>query len=297
MRRIALSLGSLLVLAVAPASVSAQPEEEPCDDTTGRGPLLVTPSDSARAVTLGAQIRVQYSAGYFEDPSIGADPATAITLVRCPPEADTCADGVPVTGSAQAVGDVLVFTPDEAFESRTDYQGVAVGVDFNLPFTFQTGAGFDTSPPTMGTIRDVRSEAVDTSCSAPEGGYRIDTVFTPATDDGPPGDIEYLYYLTRGPLVEAPELRDRLRNFAATDTITMSFVLEPREAVSPVCVTVYAIDGVGNIDDDTEPFCFDPIQGNFFEPACAAAPSDRRAPLGLVLIGAPVALLFFRRRR
>ena len=296
MVRIALSFGSLLLLA-APASVSAQPEEGPCGESTGRGPLLITPSDGGRSVTLGAQIRVQYSEGYFEDPAIAADPATAVTLVRCPLEADTCEDGVPVTGSAQAVGDVLVFTPDAPFESRTDYQGVAVGVDFNLPFTFHTGALFDTSPPTMGTIQDVRSEAVDPSCSAPDGGYRIDTVFTPAEDDGPPGDIEYLYYLTRGPLVEAPELRDRLRNFAATDTITMSFVLEPSEAVSPVCVTVYAIDGVGNIDDDTEPFCFDPIQGNFFEPACAAAPSERNAPFALLFIALPVALLWLRRRR
>lgn len=289
-------LVALVLAAVWPLAASAQ-DEEPCDDTTGRGPLEVTPAAGASAVTLGAQMRIRYSAGYFEDPAIGADPATAFSLVECLDET-SCPDGALVPGTVQLVGDVLIFTPAAPLRPRTLYEGTASGVDFPLTFTFRTaGEGvFDRSPPTMGALLDVSSQEVDPSCAAPEGGYRIDVVIEPATDDGPPGDIEYLLYLTRGPMVEAPQLRGRQRNFAA-ERIPMAFVLEASEAVSPICVTVYAVDGVGNIDDDTEPFCFDPIQGNFFEPICAAAPSSRPAPWAALLLGAPLLLLVARRRR
>jgi hypothetical protein len=286
------SLGILLV--TAPGTASAQDDAGVCEEPAGRGPLFVTPTAGGRGVTLDAQIRVRYSPGYFVDPVIGADPATSISLVECPDDAFDCPDGFAVAGTAQAIGDVLVFTPETRLLPRTWYQGVANG-DFNLQFRFETGTTLDLAPPEMGRIVDVRSQRVEPSCEAPDGGYRIDVVFDPATDDGARGDIEYLLYLTRGPEVEAPELRDRLRNFATPPRITMAFVLEAREAVSPICVTVYAVDGVGNIDDDTEPHCFDPIQGNFFEPLCSCTSVPRDPPASALALLLPVALLAARR--
>ena len=73
----------------------------------------------------------------------------------------------------------------------------------------------------------------------------------------------------------------------------MAFVLSPEEAVSPGCVVVHAVDGVGNVDDDMEPECFEPVQGNFFEPLCSASRVEGRHWLSWGLL----ALVLRRRRR
>lgn len=278
--------------AITPAGVEAQ---DPCPDDSGRGPLEVTPASGGANVTLGAPVRVRYSAGYFDDPSIRADPLFAISVARC--EDAGCATSTPIGGRVQVVADVLFFQPDDPFEPRAVYSGIARGVDFPLEFNFRTGASFDSGPPVMGEIAELGSARAEPSCDLPDGGYRIDVSFPPARDDGPEGDIEYLLFLTRGPDVDAPQLRARQRNFA-TDLITMAFTVDPAEAVSPICVAVHAVDGVGNIDDDGQAPCFDPIQGNFFEPLCGvASPGARgRFPYCAALLGA-LFLLVRRRRR
>jgi hypothetical protein len=97
-------------------------------------------------------------------------------------------------------------------------------------------------------------------------------------------------------------LRARTRNFT-TDLITMAFVLEPSEAVEPICVAIQAVDGVGRVDNDGEPRCFDPIQGNFFEPLCTVGSfGASRAASGAwgsagVLVGFALVLAGRRRRR
>ena len=262
-----------------------------CDEIVTRGPLEVTPATGASAVTLDAYVRVEYSDGYF---GLGIDPAEAIDLRFCDGlsvvECETV--GEPVAGDVQVVGDTLFFLPARDFMAGAQYAGVARGIDLDLGIAFRTGSTVDSGPPVMGEVDAPTTARVDPSCEAPEGGYRVDVSFPPATDDGSPGSIEYLLYFTRGAGLGAPELRRRARNFS-TELVTMAFVLSPEEAVSPGCVVVHAIDGVGNVDDDMEPECFEPVQGNFFEPLCSASPIEGRSWLGWALVG----LVLVRRRR
>ncbi len=283
-------MGALLALIlVAPRPVLAQDDDDDgCEPSSGEGPDEVTPAASAGGVSLGAVIRVLYSPGYFSTP---IRQMSAPTLVRLTNE-----DGEMVTGATEIISDYLFFAPDELLRPRTRYMGMAVGDDYDLEFSFTTGTAVDTAPPRFGEIDKVDTARVDESCEAPDGGYRVDVSFAPATDDGPPGDIEYLLYATRGPEVVAPQLRARIRNYS-TDVITMAFVIAPSEAVSPICIAVHAIDGVGNVDEDGEENCFEPIRGNFFEPLCsvgAAGAGSGRGWLALLALGLAAAV---RRRR
>lgn len=262
-----------------------------CDEIITRGPIEVTPATGASAVTLDAYVRVEFSDGYF---GLGIDPAEALDLRFCDGlsvvECETL--GEPVAGDIQVVGDTLFFLPARDFMPSAQYAGIARGIDLDLGIAFRTGAVLDSGPPIMSEVESPTTARVDPSCEAPEGGYRVDVSFPPATDDGSPGSIEYLLYFTRGAGLEAPELRRRARNFS-TELVTMAFVLSPEEAVSPGCVVVHAVDGVGNVDDDMEPKCFEPVQGNFFEPLCSAAPMQGRSWFGWALL----AWIVIRRKR
>ncbi len=258
-----------LVLAiplVAVSAVAAAQDAGTCVGSDLRAPLEITPAVGAPNVTLGAPIEVRYPPGYFDDPVIGADPTTSIVVF------EGSESGPMVTGRSRAVGDILVFTPDEPFAPGTIYVGTAFGLDADFPFNFRTGSSFDLMPPVAGSVLEMTATKIEEdSCDATAGSYRIDVSFEGATDDGPPGDIEYLLYLSRGPEVDAPQLRARLRNQSAGNQI-MAFIAEPSEIASPVCVSVVAVDGVGNVDDSATPLCDDPIQGSFFEPLCSASP-------------------------
>jgi len=253
------------------------------------GALEVTPASGANGVLLDAYVQVLYTPGYLA----AVDPSRTIEV--------TTEDGDPVAGEAQVVGDRLFFVPDALLDPDTTYRGLAFGFDYDFEFEFATtrrDGAVDSGPPTLGSrISDITSSRVSTTCEAPSGGYRVDVSFPPADDDGSPGSIEYLLYLTRGPTLDAPELRARARNFATSDMgrIPMAFVLTPEEAVSPVCVVVHAVDGAGNVDDDMEPRCFEPVQGNFFEALCSAAPGRESSPpfVAVALLG----LVLWRRRR
>lgn len=286
-------LGTTAALIVLGSAQGALAQDD-CEDPVAPGPVEFTPAPGGPGgVMLNAPVKVRYTDGFFEGAGSGIDPETALFVYVCD-EPVLCADGLEVTGDVTLVGDVLVFQPDGLWEPRTSYGVVATGIGAFAEFSFETGTEVDTQPPQLGGM-SVGSSRVGESCEAPDGGYRIDVQVQPATDDGPRIDIEYLVYLTRGPEVEAPELRARARQ--ATDVIPMAFILEASEAVSPICVTVHAVDGVGNVDDDTEPTCFDPIQGNFFEPLCSAsAISSSHAGAWPVPV-ALLALAFAARRR
>ncbi|RLB48651.1 MAG: hypothetical protein DRJ42_22705 [Deltaproteobacteria bacterium] len=279
------------VVTQSPAPASAQIPEE-CEEPVIRAPIEVTPAVGAPNVTRGAPIKVRYPEGYFEDPVIGADPATSILVFLGD---DT---GPEVPGYARAVGDTLVFTPDAPFESMTRYAGIAFGIDADFNFSFRTGFGFDIGPPTLGAILNMSSTRIEEdSCDALAGSYRVDVSFDAADDDGPLGDIEYQLYLSRGPEVDAPQLRARVRNQSTAEQI-MAFIASPEEVASPICVSVIAVDGVGNVTETRDAFCDDPIQGSFFEPLCSAAPGAPGSRPGVpgALAFLAVLLLVIRRR-
>ena len=275
-----------------------------CDGFDLRGPQEVFPAVSAVAVTLDAPVRVLYSPEYFSG-GLGGDPRMLVSVQSCATsfcDLSACdAPGEPVPGRVQVLGDNLVFLPDAPFLPNRAYSGVALGVDVELPFRFCTGSSSDSGPPILGAIDEVTSTAVDASCDAPDGGYRVAVFFTPATDVGPPGSIEFLLFQTRGPGIESPVLRRRVRN-QTPDRVTMAFVLPPDEATSPICVRVVAVDGVGNIDlSDAEmsgQTCVDPVQGNFFYGLCGvSARGNAGAPPWPVGLLGLCALVVWRRRR
>ncbi|MEC7522085.1 MAG: Ig-like domain-containing protein [Myxococcota bacterium] len=293
-----LSIATTLLALLASAPVAAQDGGTiVCDDEpVARQALEVFPADNATAVSLDAPVRARYSPGYFEPGGPGGDPTTMITLLRCPSSGSTCftadcadGEGEFVPGRVQVLGEELVFMPSAGWEPETAYRGIARGVDATLEFSFCTGTGDDAGPPRLGVINSVTSTVVDEErCDAPRGSYRISVFFEPATELGPPGSVEYLLYQTRGTDIDGPVLRDRVRNFA-TDEIPMAFALPPDQATSPICVTVAAVDGVGNVDyadNEGGEVCVDPVQGNFFESLCSVSAPGGRARWTLILAAA-----------
>lgn len=284
----------LAALAGAVASAPTASAQDSCDPPLFAGPEEFTPASEGRGVTLGAPVKVRYTEAYFR----GVDPGEATALLRVV-EVDT---GAAISGRVDLFGDdTLVFVADAPYRPMTRYRATAGarGGDTPRSFEFRTGADFDRVPPTLGGVGDVSSAEVPVSCDAPDGGYRIAVSFAPATDDGPAGDIEYLVYLTRGVNVDAPRLVARARNFP-TDQIVTAFVLAPDEAVEPVCVSVVAVDGVGRVDSDAGPRCFEPITGNYFSPLCTVtapgAPSRAAWPFAAALVAALAGTCRRRRR-
>jgi hypothetical protein len=287
---------TLLVLGLGLAS-RAHAQGEDCPEPSYDPEF--TPASGAQGVTLGAPIRVRFPAGLFDDPITGPAAADEVTsslrLVSC--GSLRCLDGADVPGRVDLVGDSVFFVPSAPLTPASWYAGEVTLDDVASPFDFRTGTLFDTGPPDLARIRDV-TPARHTSCELDGGGFRLDVTFAPAQDDGPEGDIEYLLYLTRGPDVIGPQLRSRVRGYA-TGEIVMALVLEPREAVSPVCVAVIAVDGTGRVDDDTAPVCLDPVQGNYFEPLCTvtAPGTPRSAPVAVLLAACAAAVAVRARRR
>lgn len=273
----------VLVLSAFVASPAfAQDAGVPCDETPIRGPLEVTPASGAGGVTVNAFVKVLYGAGTL-GPEL--DPESLIELRHCGDlgvfECETAGELVP--GRAQVVGDRWVFfVPDGELVASSQYAGIARGPESDLSFTFRTGISRDARAPLLGNIDDPSTARIDRPCEG-DRGFRVDVRFDAATDDGPAGSIEYLLYLTRGATIEAPELRTRVRSLA-TSEITMAFSLSDAEAVAPVCFVVHAVDGLGNVDSDGEPVCFEPVQGTYFEACSVSAPGATRK-LGAVGLG------------
>ena len=266
-----------------------------CPEPPLRGPMLVTPSDSAPAVTLDAPVFVEYSPGYFGPDGPGDDPTTLITVEACGSCSSFCppGSGTPVSGLVQVHGDRLYFLPDEPLRESTQYVGTATGVETALDFSFCTGRAYDSFAPDLSGTPRRSSTRVGPQCLLPDGGYRLAISFAPATDDGPPGSIEYLLYLSRGGDLEAPRVVARARNYAS-DEITLGVLLTPEETRTPICLTLAAADGVGNVTVSDAPQCFDPITRTTFSGACHASPG-RGSGAG-VFLALLVGLAVFLRR-
>jgi MYXO-CTERM domain-containing protein len=237
-----------------------------CSPPVLLGPLEFFPAAGAGGVALNSAVRVRYTPGFFD---VWRDPLTSLLEVRD-------ASGAAVPGALEQLGDTLVFRPNAPWSPSSSYQGTAFGIDIlRARFTFQTGTRIDVQPPVFDGTPAIAPATVDAR-PCMDGGYRIDVSVDPATDsDGAGGDIEYLLFQTRGPHIERPVLRARVRNFAGI-SIPLTFTLSPSEAVSPICVAVLAVDGVGHVVEGSNA-CVDPIQGNFFEPLCSvSAPGAAR---------------------
>lgn len=296
---------ALLVLSLGIAlSARASAQDDPCDDDTSlaRKPREVTPASGASGVTIDAPVVVLYSRGYFGPEGPGDAPETLLRVVRCP--SDTlCAlgcmadEGVDVPGTVQVIGDRLFFLPDGGLEPGSTYVGRATGADDVLDFRFCTGRLPDDGPPQLGGFLDAQPAETTAACVLPEGGRLIGLRWGQATDDGPPGSIEYFLYLTRANGVDAPELRDRLRNYASPE-VTLNLRLDAEEAAEPVCVRLFAMDGIGNLSEASPEQCFDPQTTAAFQPLCAAAApgAGPTGPGALGGLGLVLAVLGLRRR-
>ena len=272
-----------LILLSEPAV--AQPQSD-CPEDLGRGPREITPADGAAAVTLDAVVRVGYTPGFFAEP--GRDPADFLEVYA--------RDSVEqLVGDFQVVGgDTVFFIPEMLLEAESMYHGLARGIDGDLEFSFRTGRTLDERAPTLGPIARVDATEIEAGCEAPDGGYRVDVHFPPAADDGPPGSIEYLLYLSRFAGQGAPSIRARARGYS-TRLITMAFVLSQDEAVEPICVEVVAVDGVGRVSEVGETTCLDPLTGSFFAGLCSVSPHGNSTSLAVVAFVACLTLI--RRRR
>ena len=203
---------------------------------------------------------------------------------------------MPVPGLVQTQGDSLLFLPDGGLSTQTAYVGRAIGVDGELDFAFCTGSSRDTQAPTAVVLAEPTSAAVGSLPCLPEGGYRIGAFFQPATDDGPPGSIEYLLFQTRGEGIDAPVLVDRVRNFQTDGgNITMSFLLPGAGAVTPICLQVVTIDGAGHAAVPDGDRCFDPVGRVTFQ-GCAAGARPSGSAVAASL-GVLAALALRRRKR
>lgn len=287
------ALATLFVLGCSTAALAQE-----CPDPPPDAPVEVTPAAGAPNVTLDAYVRVRYAPGYFAPGGPGDDPARLLDLGLCPGGCGslcTIDEAIPVAGLIQVHGDdELVFLPDEPLEPRAQYVALATGVDGELAAPFCTGSRFDSGAPTLGAIERQAPVRVGPSCGLPDGGYRVGVYFEPAIDDGPPGSIEYLLYLTRGVGVESPRLVARSRNYPA-ESITMSLLLEPELGTTLVCVQLVAVDGIGNVTVNEEQHCFDPITRTWFYGGCSVG-QDAGAPI-LPLSFLALAVLALRRRR
>jgi hypothetical protein len=261
----------LAVLAVPVAPAAAQD----CPEPPLRGPQAVAPGSGAVGVTLDAPIVLTYSEGYFGPGGPGEDPRTLVRLEECGDCSGACGlgEGVPVPGEVEVHGDRLVFVPEVALADGTRYVGVALGSETALSFEFCTGRSLDAGPPRLGGLPRPSSTRVGPQCGLPEGGYRLAVSFPPAADDGPPGSIEYLLYLSRGEGVEAPRVVARSYNYPARE-ITLGVLLSGEATRAPICLTLAAVDGVGNAAVDPVPQCFDALtRTTFAGEACRAVPA------------------------
>ncbi len=289
----------VLGLGLAARSARAQVPEQECATDPLR-PLEVSPASGAVNASIDAPVVVRYAAGYFGPDGPGDPPSMLFQLVTCGSCGASCAleDGMGVSGLVQTQGDSLLFLPDGGLTTQTAYVGRAIGVDGELDFSFCTGSSRDAIAPSPVVLAEPTSAAVGSLPCLPEGGYRIGAFFQPATDDGPPGSIEYLLFQTRGEGIDAPVLVDRVRNFQTDGgNITMSFLLPGSGAVTPICLQVVTIDGAGHASVPDGDRCFDPVGRVTFQGCAAGTRESRSAGVAALVVLAALVLRRARRPR
>jgi MYXO-CTERM domain-containing protein len=240
---------------------------------------------AVEAVPRNAPIKVRLTPGFLDQPGIGA---VAIRVFDTVAEED-------VPGELQAAGDdVVFFVPHEPWRAGAQHD-VWVQAQFSeLDLCFVTSFAFDTEPSVMGRILRVTPRPDTALDELEEGALRIDVEFEAATDDGPLGSIEYYLYMTRGYDVATPVLMWRARH--QTITMVAGVALSARQKVEPACFVVVAKDGVGHTDA-SEPACFEPVQGNYFQPLCSAGTAPGGGGGGWAMLAFLVAIAAARRVR
>lgn len=288
---------------LAPGAASAQR----CDRTDD---LEVAPANGATRVALDAPIKIRYPAKADQLERLWAlfDAGEAlIQLIDLGEDAeDTPRE---VAGTLAPGGErVLFFQPTSELEATHTYLAKVFAPELSgvgyRDFRFETGLRVDSGPPTFtvdeGSVTLVTREAPP-ECDAPPGSLAVGLSFDPADDDSDLSAVEHYGFLTHAEGLSAPRLLARWRS--GGQSASLDFLLSAEETSAPVCVTLRAVDGVGNVAEDEPEICFDPIQGSFFRPLCsvAAGPgagAPRGAAAGLCfLVWSALALRAMRRRR
>ena len=172
---------------------------------------------------------------------------------------------------------------------------------FPREFDFITGDDRDEEPPEFLINRDtlgLSTSPVSAECGLPEGTLRATLEYPAAHDDNIEGASECLIFLTRSVEGQGPVLKRRL--FNPGGTVVPSFLLTPTEASEPVCVAIVVLDALGKRAPVEPEFCFDPVQGNYFDPMCAVSAPGRGGPglpSGVGFLVPFLGLLVLRRRR
>lgn len=277
---------SVLLLAVCLEVSSAAAQGGGCGSMQGRDvDIQVTPGSGASEVALDTPVIVRYvtevdldelEAGLGEGESL-------LSLLRVD-EAESVTRFVP--GRLQRIDDAtLAFIPDQPLDEETDYKPLIAKPNFDGSsltddFIFTTGEEVDQEPPTFNLTADevlLSSNPLSIDCDEPEGSFLVGLAFPPAEDDADEGGMEYLLYLSRAAGIDGPRLEDRQRHH--TGTMNMSFILSPEQVQEPVCVVIRVVDGVGKTAEGDAELCFDPVQGNFFEPGCSVVPAPGSVPV------------------
>jgi MYXO-CTERM domain-containing protein len=284
-------LGAVVVAAVILWPPGAEGQALDCD-RPDPGLCEITPTPPPRLgecavepIPRNAPIKVRLTDGFLQDLGLEG------VLVS----ASHAATGEPTPGALMEAGpDLVFFTPDAPWDALTQYDvRVQAGLD-EIDLCFDTSAIFDTEPPRLGRILEVTPRPDSVAADLEEGALRVDVEFEAATDDGPLGSLEYFIYLTRGWGVDAPMLLWRARH--QTEVVAAGLALPAEQTVAPACLVVVAMDGVGHTDA-TDPRCFEPLQGNFFEPLCSVGSMGGAGGAAGMVGPLAVALIVARRRR
>lgn len=260
---------SLLWSSPSLAQSESQCPKSPEDGLDFDTVVISPPSKSAATVARNTLIRVD----------IRADLNPEFGLLRVVPGLDGNDTYVPVPATWQQIAstDRFVIRPAELLAPETTYS-VLARADTGLgpgagDFKFQTSDVIDTRPPDFEFGQDSVTGVSSVECGE-DGNRRVSITFERATDDGDDGGIEYRLYLTRASGLDGPRLL--AREYLASGSGNMSFVLRPDQLATPVCILVDVEDGVGNHADGLDEFCFDPLQGSFFEPCSVTGQASPR---------------------
>ncbi|HEX7481392.1 MAG TPA: hypothetical protein VF331_26550 [Polyangiales bacterium] len=233
---------------------------------------LVTPRRGADRVALDAAIEVRYPAG-TDVPALQVALHPPDALVAMLDEARASVPGRLDRPDALT----LRFVPEQPLLPHRNYVPLVARPGFDRPeiseYLFTTGSSVDRAPPQLGANKgnvDIAAAPLPASCGAAPGTYGVHVGFAMASDDADLSAIEHSLWLTSATGLGAPALVDRTRD-AQAGRVDLTFRLTAEQARSPVCFELHAVDGVGKLADNQPQLCFHPVQGSYFEPACAVS--------------------------
>lgn len=274
MHRLVTVVFSLSLLAT---SVAAQSESQCPKTSLADGDVIASPPGNTNpTVARNTLIRIDTA---VLNPTLGLFRVVTSTDAN----GNEIEEDFPVPATWQRIGETnrFVMRPVDLLDAQTKHR-ITVRSDITKELTFMTSDVIDREPPTFRFGQDRVTAFSSVECGD-EGARRVTITFDRARDDGDPGSIEYLLYLTRAADLEGPRLL--ARQYLASGAEDMTFTLVAEELATPVCVVVDAVDGVGRHAEGIDEFCFDPLQGSFFEPCSVGARLEAQHAeiLGLLL--------------